>query len=56
MKIVNLAVKIIEQIRMPVIRYKPVLFTAQKAEERVCHICTDNIDFANTFSCTILQL
>lgn len=32
MKIVNLAVKIIEEIRMSVIRYKPVLFTAQKAE------------------------
>lgn len=32
MKIVNLAVIIIEQIRMPVIRYKPIPFTAQKAE------------------------
>ena len=32
MKIVNLAVKIIEQIRILVIRYKPILFTAQKAE------------------------
>lgn len=32
MKIVNPAVIIIEQIRMPVSRYKPILLTAQKAE------------------------
>jgi len=32
MKIVNLAVKIIEQIRMPVIRPKPILFTDRKAK------------------------
>jgi len=32
MKIVNLAVTTMEQIRTPVSRYKPILLTVQKAE------------------------
>lgn len=54
MKIVNLAVKIIEQIRFLSAGINQ--FLSPLSRQRVCHLCMDNIDFANTFSCSILQL